>query len=87
MKIAMNPDGRPRLLDLIDQSDGLRSAMEFDVLYSLADRPCQKCRQGRREEIGDSVALVKVKHEGHPLGHLVTLCEEHAARWEAALDA
>lgn len=46
MEIVINPDGRPRLLDLIDQTDGLRSAMEFNVVYSLADRPCQRCRQG-----------------------------------------
>lgn len=82
MEIVINPDGRPRLLDLIDQTDGLRSAMEFNVVYSLADRPCQRCRQGRREVVGESVALVKVQHEGHSLGHLVTLCAEHADLWQ-----
>lgn len=85
MDIVINPDGRPRLLDLIDQSDGLRSAMEFDVIYSLADRSCERCRQGRRDHIGESVALVKVHHAGYPLGHLVALCAEHADKMERRL--
>lgn len=34
-----------------------------------------------RDVIGESVALVKVQHEGHTLGHLVTLCAEHADLW------
>jgi hypothetical protein len=77
-----NPKGRALLLDLIDQTDGLRSAMEF-VIYSLADWPCQRCLEGRREVVGRSVALVKTHHAGHPLGHLITLCAEHADESES----
>ena len=83
MGIVTNPDGRPRLLDLIDQTDGLRDVMDFDVIYSLADRSCQICGQARREDRGESVALVKIHHELHPAGHLITLCAEHADEWEA----
>jgi hypothetical protein len=88
MEIVKNPDGRPRLLDLIDQTDnGLRLVMEFNVIYSLADRGCQRCSEGRRTDIGESVALVKVRHAGHPEGHLITLCAEHAEQWRPASDA
>lgn len=59
--------------------------MEVDVVYSLADRPCQRCREGRREVVGESVALVKTHHSAHPLGHLITLCAEHADQAEAEL--
>ena len=83
MEIVTNPDGRPRLLDLIDQTDGLRRVMDFDIIYSLADRSCQICRQARREVSGESVALIKIHHELHPAGHLITLCAEHADEWEA----
>ena len=83
MDIVSTTDGRPRLLDLIDQSDGLRSAMDFDVIYSLADRPCQRCLEGRRESPGESIALVKRQNAAHPLGHLITLCAEHADLAEA----
>ena len=84
MDIVNHTDGRPRLLDLIDQTDGLRSAMEFDVIYSLADRPCQRCLEGRRDVVGESVALVKRQHAAHPLGHLITLCAEHADQSESS---
>jgi hypothetical protein len=57
--------------------------MDFDVIYSLADRSCQICGQARREDRGESVALVKIHHELHPAGHLITLCAEHADEWEA----
>ena len=88
MKIVNNPDGRPRLLDLIDQTDnGLRSAMDFNVVYSLADRHCQRCSEGRRADPGESIALVKVPHTGHPEGHLITLCAEHAEEWSPGSDA
>jgi len=80
---AKTPDGRPRLLDLIDQTDGLRQVMDFDVVYSLADRRCQRCLEGRREYVGESVALVKTHHSAHPLGHLITLCADHADEWES----
>jgi hypothetical protein len=86
MEIVNNPDGRPRLLDLIDQKDGLREVMKFNVIYSLADRNCQRCSEGRRAD-GVSVALVKVRHAGHPKGHLITLCAEHADQWRPASDA
>lgn len=83
MGAVINPDGRERLLDLIDQTgDGLRAVMEFDKIYSLADRDCQICGQARRER-KPSVALVKIHHKAHPKGHLITLCEEHAAEWES----
>ncbi|WP_409484306.1 hypothetical protein [Arsenicicoccus dermatophilus] len=74
----------PSLLHLVDAQDGLRTAMEFDVVYSLEDRECQRCLEGRRDVPGTSVALVKVRHAGHPLGHLITLCEEHATSWSAS---
>jgi hypothetical protein len=86
MEIVNNPDGLPRLLDLIDQTDGLRKVMKFNVIYSLADRSCQRCSEGRRAD-GVSVALVKVPHAGHPEGHLITLCAEHAEQWRPASDA
>ena len=54
---AKTPDGRPRLLDLIDQTDGLRQVMDFDVVYSLADRRCQRCLEGRREYVGESAII------------------------------
>lgn len=85
MDIVINSDGRPRLLDLIDQTDGLRAAMEFDVVYSLVDRQCQRCLEGKRDNPGESVALVKMKHRGHALGHLITLCAEHADAAEGAV--
>lgn len=84
MDIVQNPDGRPRLLDLVDRAVGLRSLMEFNVVYSLADRECERCLNGRRENIGDSVALVKRHDRQHPEGHLVTLCAEHAEAWNTA---
>jgi hypothetical protein len=83
METLYRTDDRPRLLDLIDQSDGLRSAMDFDIIYSLADRPCQRCLEGRRQSPGESVALVKRQNAAHPLGHLITLCAEHADQAEA----
>ena len=78
----MNPDGYERLLAKIDATDGLRDAMDFEVVYSLADRPCQRCLEGRVEPPGEAVALVKTHHAAHPKGHLVTLCAAHASRWE-----
>ena len=77
MDVSANRD-RPRLLALIDQSDGLRSVMDFNVIYSLADRPCQACAQAGREESKESVALVKIHVANQPKGRLMTLCEEHA---------
>ena len=50
-------------------------------------RRCQRCTEGRRAEIGESVALVKIRHAGHPFGHLITLCAEHAEQWRPAADA
>lgn len=85
MNTVINPGGRPRLLDLTDQDDdGLRSAMDFDVVYSLADRRCQRCLEGRRtgDDVGESIALVKVRNARHPLGHLVTLCAAHVEEFE-----
>jgi hypothetical protein len=83
---AKGPDGRPRLLHLIDRADGLRQVMDFDVVYSLADRPCQRCLEGRRQYVGESVALVKTHHSAHPLGHLTTLCADHADEWDPVAD-
>ena len=83
MDVVTRPGDRPRLLDLIDQTDGLRAVIEFDVIYSLADRPCQRCLEGRRQSVGESVALVKRQNAAHPLGHLITLCAEHAEKAQA----
>jgi hypothetical protein len=85
MKVVVtNPDGRPRLLDLIDQTVGLRSVMEPGVIYSLADRPCGVCGRARRDPPGESVALVANPHATGTNGtHLISLCAEHAAEWES----
>lgn len=81
MKIAINPDGRPRLLDAIDKAGRLAESMDFDVIYSLADRPCDACAKGRSDEPKPSVALVKLRHAGYG-SMLFTLCAEHAKRRE-----
>ena len=77
-----NQEGLEHLLHVIDREDGLRRAMDFNVVYSLADRPCERCQNGKRQPPNPSIALVKVEHSGHPLGHLVTLCAEHADSWK-----
>jgi hypothetical protein len=80
-KVIVHPDGRPRLLDLVDRAVGLREIMEPGVVYSIADRTCGPCGKGRREPPGTTVALVS-DEDGKGGLRLIALCDEHAEKWE-----